>query len=128
MHDGLPTVSGIGGAINLPARGAEIDAAFFQRVDGHGVAQHVDVAIFLRQALGQRLPFVSTGAAAIHTQLSFMHVMLAVALDGNDVNSFRFVRVDVDDEAEVGGQIAADFFPAVARVVAAHHVPMLLHE
>ena len=57
-----------------------------------------------------------------------MHVMLAVALDGNDVNSFRFVRVDVDDEAEVGGQIAADFFPAVARVVAAHHVPMLLHE
>ena len=36
--------------------------------------------------------------------------------------------VNVDDEAEVAGQIAADFVPVVARVVAAHHVPVLLHE
>jgi hypothetical protein len=38
------------------------------------------------------------------------------------------VRVHVDREAEVGGQIAADLLPAVAGVVAAHNVPMLLHE
>ena len=32
------------------------------------------------------------------------------------------------DEAEVGGQVAADLVPGVAGVVAAHHVPVLLHE
>ena len=31
-------------------------------------------------------------------------------------------------EAEVGGQVAADLVPRVAGVVAAHHVPVLLHE
>ena len=36
--------------------------------------------------------------------------------------------VDVDREAEIGGQIAADFVPLVAGVVGAHDVPMLLHE
>src|SRR4029077_5759915 len=39
-----------------------------------------------------------------------------------------FVRVDVDYEAEIGGQVAADFVPAVAGVVAAHDVPVFLHE
>src|SRR5947207_2265583 len=38
------------------------------------------------------------------------------------------MRVDVNCEAEVGGQIAADFFPVVASVVRAHPIPMLLHE
>ena len=38
------------------------------------------------------------------------------------------MRVHVDDEAKIGGKIAADLAPAVAGVVAAHHVPMLLHE
>ncbi len=36
--------------------------------------------------------------------------------------------VDVDDEAEVGRQVAAHLPPGVAAVVAAHHVPVLLHE
>ena len=31
-------------------------------------------------------------------------------------------------KAEVGGQVAADLVPGVAGVVAAHHIPMLLHE
>ena len=31
-------------------------------------------------------------------------------------------------EPEVGGQVAADFVPGIAGVVAAHHVPVLLHE
>src|SRR5205814_2088453 len=30
--------------------------------------------------------------------------------------------------AEISGQVAADFAPEIARVVAAHDVPMLLHE
>ena len=32
------------------------------------------------------------------------------------------------DESEVGGQVAADLVPGIAGVVAAHHVPVLLHE
>ena len=54
--------------------------------------------------------------------------MLGVALDGHDVDGFGLVRVDVDGEAEVGGQVAADFVPGVAGIVAAHDVPVLLHE
>ena len=54
--------------------------------------------------------------------------MLGVALDGDDVDGLRLVRVDIDREAEVGGQVAADLLPGLAGVVAAHHVPMLLHE
>ena len=114
--------------VHLPAGGAEINAAGIERIDGHGVAQHVHVAIALRQALGERLPFVSAGAAAVDAQLSFERKMLRVALDRDDVNGFRLVRVNVDHEAEIGGQVAADLAPRVAGVVAAHHVPMLLHE
>src|SRR5262249_35679416 len=36
--------------------------------------------------------------------------------------------VDGDREAEVAGKVAADLVPGVAGVVAAHDVPMLLHE
>ena len=54
--------------------------------------------------------------------------MLRVALDGDDVDRLRLVRVHVDHEAEVGGQVAADLLPGIAGVVAAHHVPVLLHE
>ena len=32
------------------------------------------------------------------------------------------------DEPEIGGQVAADFVPGIAGIVAAHHVPVLLHE
>ena len=34
----------------------------------------------------------------------------------------------VQREAEIGGQVAADLVPGIAGVVAAHHVPVLLHE
>ena len=54
--------------------------------------------------------------------------MLGIALDGNDENSFRLVGVNVDGKSEVGGQVAAHLMPGVAAIVAAHHVPMLLHE
>ncbi len=54
--------------------------------------------------------------------------MLRVALDRHDVDRLRLVRVDVDRKAEVGRQVAADLVPGVAGVVAAHHVPVLLHE
>jgi hypothetical protein len=35
------------------------------------------------------------------------------------------MRVHVDHEAEIGGQVAADLMPGIAGVVAPHHVPML---
>jgi hypothetical protein len=38
------------------------------------------------------------------------------------------VRVHVDREAEVAGQVAAHLVPGAAGVVAAHDVPVLLHE
>jgi hypothetical protein len=38
------------------------------------------------------------------------------------------VRVDLDREPEVGRQVAADLVPRLAGVVAAHDVPVLLHE
>ena len=54
--------------------------------------------------------------------------MLGVALDGDDVDGLGLVGVNVDGKSEVGGKVAADFLPGVAGVVAAHHVPVLLHE
>ncbi len=99
-----------------------------ERVDGHGVAQDVDVAVLLGEAVGERLPLVAAGAAAEDAELAIEGEVLGVALDGDDVDGFGLVGVDVDDEAEVGGQIAADLVPVVAGVVGAHDVPVLLHE
>ena len=48
---GAQLSAGVGRRVHLAAGGAEIDAAGVERIDGHGVAQHVDVAIALRQAL-----------------------------------------------------------------------------
>ena len=58
-----------GGCVDLAAGRAEVDAALVERVDGHGVAQDVDVAVLLREALGQRLPLVAAAAAAVDAQL-----------------------------------------------------------
>ena len=81
----------------------------------------------MRQTSGQSLPFVAARPAAVDAQLAIVDEMLRVTLDRNNVNGLRLVRVDVDHESEVGREIAADLLPRLARVVAAHHVPMLLH-
>ena len=62
-HDRIPTISCISRRIHLASRCAEVNSAFIQAVDRHGIAQHVHVAIFLRQALGERLPLVAAGTA-----------------------------------------------------------------
>jgi hypothetical protein len=54
--------------------------------------------------------------------------MLRIALDRYHIDGFRFMSVDINDESEIGRQIAADFFPRIPAVVASHDVPMLLHE
>jgi hypothetical protein len=54
--------------------------------------------------------------------------VFAIALDRDHVNGFGLVRMDIDHEAKVSGQISADLVPRIAGIVAAHHVPMLLHE
>ena len=61
LGDGRPVVAAVGRAVDLAAGSAEVDAAVVERVDGHGVAQDVDVAVLLRQALGQWLPLVASG-------------------------------------------------------------------
>ncbi len=128
MDNRRPRVSGISRTVDLSSGGAEVDATGIELVHGHGVAQHVDVAVTLRQALGERFPLVATGAAAVSAQLPVNGEVLRVTLDGDNVNGLRFVRVDVDDKAEVGGEVPADLVPLVAGVVGPHHVPMLLHE
>ncbi len=112
----------------MPAGGAEIDAAFIERVDGHRLAQNVHITVVLRQAFGKRLPLVSASPAAVDAQFAIGRKVLRVALDWNDVDGLRLVGVNLDHEPEVCGQVAADFLPRVAGVVAAHHIPVLLHE
>ena len=90
--------------------------------------KHVDVAVALGQTGCERLPVVAARAAAIDAQLAVGRIVLRVALDRHDVDGFRLVRVDVDHEAEVGRQVAADLMPQLAGVVGAQDVPVLLHE
>ena len=80
------------------------------------------------QPLGERLPLLAAGPAAPHAQLAVDRAVVRVAGDRDDVDRLRLVGVDVDDEPEVGGQVAADLLPRLAGVVAAHDVPVLLHE
>ncbi len=54
--------------------------------------------------------------------------MFRVALDRHHVDRLRLVRVNVNHKSEIRRQIAADFLPGIAGIIAAHHVPMLLHE
>src|SRR5262245_10112886 len=101
-HDGVPRIAAVRRTINLTARRSEINAAFIEGIHGHRVAQHIHVAILLRQTLRQRFPFVTACLAAIHAQLSVERKMLGVALDGHNVNGLWLVRVNVNREAEVG--------------------------
>src|SRR5215471_5855632 len=82
----------------------------------------------LRQSVCQRFPFVPARAATVYSQLSFWNVMLRVALDRNDIDGFRFMRMHVNRKPEVGRKVPADFMPGLAGIVAAHDVPMFLHE
>src|SRR5262249_24220210 len=54
--------------------------------------------------------------------------MLRIALDWHDVNRFGLMRVNVDWKSEIAWQIAADLMPRTAGVIAAHNVPVFLHE
>lgn len=72
---GLPGVAAVGRAIDLAAGGADINAAGVERVHGHRVAQDVHVAVLLGQALGQRLPVIAAGLAAIDAQLALGRIV-----------------------------------------------------
>src|SRR5258708_206433 len=60
-----PGIAGISRRVYLTARRTEIHPARVERVDGHCVAQHVDVAVALRQAFREGLPLMSARAAAV---------------------------------------------------------------
>src|SRR3954463_3600295 len=119
MHDGRPMIAGIGRGIDLASGGAEVDAAGIERVNGHRIAEHVNVAILLREAVGEGFPLVAAGATPIDAELTIEREMLAIALNGDDVDGFGFVGVDVDDETEVSGKVAAYFMPGISSVVGA---------
>src|SRR5690348_1261761 len=104
-HDGIPAISGIGRRIDLSAGGSEVDSAFVEGVDRHGVAQNVYVTVLLRETLGERFPLVSTRTAAEYTELALVYVVLRVALDGNNVNGLGLPRMHVDHKAKISGQI-----------------------
>ena len=84
-------------------------------VDGHGVAEDVDVAVFLREAFGEGLPLVAAGFAAEDLELAVEGEVLGVGFDGDDVDGVGLVGVDVDGEAEIGGEVAVDFGPVCRR-------------
>src|SRR5271166_5759319 len=79
--DRLPAVSGVGGGVYLSPGGAEVDPAGVEGVDGHRVAEHVDVAVLLREALGERLPLAPAGTAAVDAQPALRREMVRVAGD-----------------------------------------------
>lgn len=54
--------------------------------------------------------------------------MFRVAFDRHNVNRLRLVRVHLDGKTKITRQVAADFSPLLAGIIAAQHVPMLLHE
>ena len=54
--------------------------------------------------------------------------MFRVALDRDNIDRLRLVRVNIDHKSEIRRQIPADFLPVIAGIIAAHHIPMLLHE
>jgi hypothetical protein len=96
----MPTVTAVGRGVDLAAGGAEVDAALVvgvsEGVNGHGVAEDVDVTVLLREAVGQRLPIVAAGAAAEDLQLTVEGEVLGIAFDGDDVDGFGLVGVDID--------------------------------
>src|SRR5436853_1693584 len=49
-HDWIPAVAGICRCVYLAAGRAEVDTAFVERVDRHGIAQNIHVTILLREA------------------------------------------------------------------------------
>ncbi len=91
VDDGLPGVAAIRRAVDLAAGGAEVDAAVVQRIDGHGVAEHVDVAVLLGQAGSEGFPFVAAGFAAKDLQGAVDGKVVRVGFDGDDVEGFGLV-------------------------------------
>ena len=73
--DGSPVVSSIGRCVYLSSGRSEVHPALVERIDGHRIAQHVDIAVALRQTFRKRLPLVSTGPTAIDAQLSIGRIM-----------------------------------------------------
>ncbi len=67
-------------------RRAEVHAAAVQRIHRHRVAQHIHIAVRLRQPLGQRLPLVAARAAAVNAQLPVGGIVLRVALDRHHID------------------------------------------
>src|SRR5699024_6679038 len=118
--DRCPTLPGIGCGIHLPTGGAEVDTTVLERVHRHGVTQHVDVAVFLRQPLCQGFPLVPAGTAAVDPQSAFRREVVLVAGDRYDIHGLGFVSMDGDRESEVAGEIATDFVPGSAGIVRAH--------
>src|SRR5690606_32346330 len=74
-----PCVAAIGRPVHLAAGGTEIDSARVEGVDRHRIAQHVDIAMALRQPVRERLPFVASCAASIYPQLTIGRIMFGVA-------------------------------------------------
>src|SRR5436190_23277669 len=64
-HDRGPRVPGVVRGVDLAAAGAEVDPAGLVLVDRHRVAEHVDVAVLLREPLRECLPLLAAGAAAV---------------------------------------------------------------
>ena len=54
--------------------------------------------------------------------------MFRITFDRNHVNRFRLVKMNIDRKSEISRQVAADFVPGLAGIIAAHDIPVFLHE
>src|SRR5579884_610168 len=110
-----------------PPTALPAEPARFQSIHGQRTAQNVDIAMFLRQAPRERFPLMATGARTIDAKAPVGRKMLGIAFDRHDVDGFRLVRMHGQRKPEIARQIAAHLLPAGTTVVAAHHIPVLLH-
>ncbi len=70
-----------------------------------------------------------TGVAARRSRSpGLFHRAEGITLHRNDVDRFGFVGVHADGKTEIAGQVATHFGPGISPIVAAHNVPVVLHE
>ena len=121
-------ISTVWGDVDRSPGSSKVYPAVIERIHVHRVPEDIDVAVFLRQSGRQRLPFVTAGPAPVDAQVAFIRVVLGIALHRDDIDRFGFVGVHTDRESEIAGQVAAHIAPGISPVVAAHDVPVALHE
>src|SRR5690606_9578649 len=84
--------------------------------------------MLLRKPLRECLPLVASYTAPVHAQFPLGRVVLRIALYRYHVDSFRIMSMHINHKTEIGRQVSGHFVPPLPGIIAAHDVPVLLHE